>query len=59
MEAVNMVRSVLKVSYYLHLFSAAWAQSISYLQKKRKSRYILGPNGVLKHDYVELIHCHT
>lgn len=29
------------------------------LAKKRKSTNILGPNGALKQDYAELIHCHT
>lgn len=27
--------------------------------KKRNSTYTLGPNGVLKQDYAELIHYHT
>lgn len=27
--------------------------------KKRKSTYTLGPNGVLKQDYADLIHCET
>lgn len=29
------------------------------LARKRKSTYTLGPNGILKQDYAELIHCHT